>query len=126
MHVWRRGLVLLSVLGGVLAACTSNAALPSTTHQVDVATGQAKFAATCANCHGEDATGIPGLGKNLTTSSFVKSKTDNELAAFISQGRTVTDPLNTTKVAMPPRGGSPTLTDADLSAIVTYIRTLQK
>ena len=126
MQVWRKGLVLLSMLGGVLTACSNNVSMSSANHQVDVATGQAKFAAVCANCHGEDATGIPNLGKNLTTSSFVKSKTDGELVAFISKGRDVTDPLNTTKVAMPPRGGNPTLTNDDLAAIVAYIRTLQK
>ncbi|HTP08632.1 MAG TPA: SCO family protein [Anaerolineae bacterium] len=100
--------------------------LPSANQRVDGATGQAKFEAACANCHGEDAAGIPGLGKDLTTSSFVKNTTDSELAAFVSQGRAVTDPLNTTKVAMPPRGGSLTLTDDDLAAIVAYLRTRQK
>ncbi len=126
MHGLRRALALLALLVSVLAACSTNDSLPSASSQVDVTTGQAKFATVCANCHGEDATGIPGLGKNLTTSSFVKSKTDGELVAFISKGRDVTDPLNTTKVAMPPRGGNPTLSDADLAAIVAYIRTLQK
>ena len=99
---------------------------PSATQRVDGATGQAKFEAACANCHGEDAAGIPGLGKDLTTSSFVKSTTDGELAVFISKGRAVTDPLNTTSIAMPPRGGSLTLTDDDLAAIVAYLRTRQK
>ena len=100
--------------------------LPSATQRVDATTGQAKFEAACANCHGEDAAGIPGLGKDLTTSSFVKSTTDGELAVFISKGRAVTDPLNTTSIAMPPRGGSLTLTDDDLAAIVAYLRTRQK
>lgn len=126
MKARREVLVLLIVLSGVLAACGSNASGPSTNHRVDVAAGQAKFEAACANCHSEDATGIPGLGKDLIADSFVKSATDDELVAFISQGRAVTDPLNTTKIAMPPRGGNPTLTDDDLSAIVAYIRTLQK
>ena len=36
------------------------------------------------------------------------------------------DPLNTTGVGMPSKGGNPALTDEDLYDIVAYIRTLQK
>ena len=42
----------------------------------DVAAGQTLFQSICFACHGMDATGIAGLGKNLVTSSFVHGLTD--------------------------------------------------
>jgi len=47
--------------------------------------GKALFANNCAPCHGDDGTG--GLGPNLHTNSFVQSKTDEELVAFVLAGR---------------------------------------
>jgi len=88
----------------------------------DVAQGQSFFQLTCAACHGPDAHGIPGLGKNLTTSTFVHGLSDVELRTFISNGRQPFDPLNTTGILMPPRGGNPALTDADLDKIIAFIR----
>ncbi len=79
---------------------------------------------SCIACHGADAKGIPGLGKDMTTSDFVRSKSDAELVEFIKQGRAPDDPLNTTGVPMPPMGANPSLTDADLLAIVEFIRSL--
>jgi disulfide bond formation protein DsbB len=66
------------------------------------------------------------LGKDLTTSQFVKDKSDAELVAFVKQGRPASDPANTTGVDMPPRGGNPALSDTDLANIVAFIRTLNK
>lgn len=94
--------------------------------QPDIAKGKQLFLQSCASCHGPDAKGLPNLGKDLTTSEFVKSKTDQELLAFIKVGRSVTDPLNTTGVAMPPKGGNPALSDEDILNIIAYLRTLQK
>ena len=45
---------------------------------------------------------------------------------FIKVGRDPSDPLNTTDVAMPPKGGNPALDNDDLYDIVSYIRTLQQ
>lgn len=88
------------------------------------ADGKALFMRTCPACHGPDAKGLPGLGKDMTTSEFIKSKSDGELVEFIKQGRAVDDPLNTTGVPMPPKGANPALTDADILAIVKFIRSL--
>lgn len=90
----------------------------------DAAKGKKNFAA-CAACHGPDGKGVPSLGKNLVTSEFAKGKTDEELVAFLKVGRDTSDPLNTTGVAMPPKGGNPALTDADLMDIVAYVRELE-
>jgi disulfide bond formation protein DsbB len=70
--------------------------------------------------------GMPNLGKDMTTSAFIKQQSDEVLIAFIKQGRLPSDPANTTGVAMPPKGGNPALQDAQLHAIVVYIRTLMQ
>ncbi len=90
----------------------------------DATKGQSNFAATCSACHGLDAKGLPNLGRDLTTSPFVKDLTDAELINFLSIGREPTDPLNTTGVQMPPRGGNPAFTDQDLADVMAYLRTI--
>jgi len=83
----------------------------------EVADGHTLFEGTCAACHGQDAHGIPGLGKNLAASTFVHGLSDDDLLHFITVGRPVTDPMNTTGVMMPPRGGNPSLTDDQLRQV---------
>jgi mono/diheme cytochrome c family protein len=89
-----------------------------------VTEGQGVFQSVCIACHGPDARGIPGLGKNLVESQFVHGLTDEELLQFVIKGRDTSDVLNTTGVAMPPRGGNPSLTDDQLRAVIAYVRTL--
>ncbi|HVU13344.1 MAG TPA: c-type cytochrome [Phototrophicaceae bacterium] len=106
------------------ATATSTAAQQTTVYDpAVVAQGQAVFESVCFACHGPDAKGIPGLGKNLIASSFVHGLTDEQLLQFISKGRDTSDPMNTTGVAMPPRGGNPSLTDDQLRAVIAFIRT---
>ena len=90
-----------------------------------VAEGHKLFKGTCAICHGWDGEGVPRLGKNLNDNVFTKGLSDTDLVEFLRQGRTAGDPLNERGVDMPPRGGNPKLTDADLALIVAYLRTLQ-
>ncbi len=91
----------------------------------DAAAGKDLFASSCASCHGPDAKGLAGLGKDLVTSEFAKGLSDQELVAFITKGRDANDPLNTTGVAMPPKGGNPALTEKQLQDIVSYLRELE-
>lgn len=88
--------------------------------------GQQLFTATCSGCHGPQGAGIPHLGKDLQTSTFVAGLTDDQLVDFITSGRAANDPLNTTHVAMPPKGGNPAMSPQDLRGIAAYIRQLQK
>src|SRR3990172_9469254 len=123
--------VLLSVLvltALALSACGGGAGSPAAPAKSvgDAAKGKTKYDTTCTACHGADLKGITGLGKDLTTSTFVKGQPDTALIDFLKKGRPATDPANTTKVDMPPKGGNPALSDADLGDIVSYIRTLQK
>jgi len=121
--------VLLVIVILVLAGCGGGAAPaiepPTPAPPADAARGEKLFATSCATCHGSDGAGVKGLGKDLTSGEFISSKTDDELVEFIKVGRPADDPLNTTGVAMLPRGGNPSLTDEDLNDIVAYIRTLQ-
>lgn len=87
--------------------------------------GREMFATACIACHGEEGKGRPGLGKDLTTSTYVKAVTDGLLREMIKEGRAANHPLNTTKVAMPPRGGNDKLTDGDIDDIVQFVRALQ-
>jgi len=87
--------------------------------------GTATFNQSCAVCHSPTGDGIPGLGKPLRNSAFVQSQSDEELFRLVVDGRSPTDPLNTTGVAMYPRAGNPALSDNAIHAVVGYVRTLQ-
>lgn len=89
-----------------------------------VAAGETAFSTVCTACHGFTGQGIQGLGKSLVGTDFINSQSDEELAAFIIKGRDISDPLNTTGVMMPARGGNPALGDQDVVHIVAYIRSL--
>lgn len=87
--------------------------------------GRDVFVQTCAACHGAEGLGKQGMGKSLVHSDFVADAKDAALVAFVTRGRAANDPANTSKVAMPPKGGNPNLTEADLASVVTYLRGLQ-
>ncbi len=120
------GFLLILLL--LLTACGSSvgpgSALAKEVFVGDPATGQTLFMSTCVACHGPDGQGLPGLGKNLTVSEFVASTSDQELVDFIKVGRGPDDPLNTTGVTMPAKGGRSSFSDEDLYNIVAYIRTI--
>lgn len=117
------------IMAIVLSACGGGSAPteppPAPASAGDPARGEELFV-TCAACHGPNGEGVEGLGKDMTASEFIASKSDDELVEFIKVGRAPDDPLNTTGVAMLPKGGNPALSDEDLYDIVAYIRTLQK
>ena len=81
---------------------------------------------TCGACHGPEGKGVTGLGKDMTHSEFIAEKTDAELLEFIKVGRAPDDPLNTTGVLMPPKGGNPALTDQQLMDIIAYVRSIHE
>ncbi|MFN3982500.1 MAG: c-type cytochrome, partial [Caldilinea sp.] len=73
-------------------------------------------------CHGMDGLGVTNLGNQLRNSEFLANNSDDEVLAIIRQGRELNDPLNTTGLVMPPSGGRPDLSDADILAIIQYMR----
>lgn len=92
----------------------------------DAKNGEALFNQTCIACHGPGGVGVKGLGKDMTTSTFIAELDDAQLLEFIKKGRDTSDPLNTTGVAMPPKGGNPALDDQKLLDIIAYVRTVHK
>ena len=90
--------------------------------------GEKVYQTACVACHGPDARGVANLGKSVhpSDSDFVSSRTDDELVEYIKVGRRVDDPLNTTGIDMPPKGGNPALTEEDMYNIVAYMRTLDE
>ncbi|MEZ4869966.1 MAG: cytochrome c [Caldilineaceae bacterium] len=102
-----------------------------TAAEVAVAAGDAEkgkqlFMTTCSACHGPTGEGVQGLGKDMTHSEFIAGLSDEELLAFIKKGRPIGDPLNTTGVDMPPKGGNPALTDEQLIDIIAFIRSIHQ
>jgi len=75
--------------------------------------GADTYKAKCAMCHGADGMGKPPMGTNLT-SADVQKMSDADLAAAIANG----------KGKMPAYKGK--LTDAQISDLVKYIRSLKK
>ncbi len=112
----------------LLAACGGGASAPANapTPSGNVAAGETLFQQSCSSCHGPDAKGLPGLGKDMTTSVFIQGQSDQELLAFIKTGRSSSDPANTTGVDMPPKGGNPALSDTQLLDIIAFIHSVQK
>jgi len=142
----RKSLFLLSmilVVALVLAACggkdeptatpaAASAAVSATTAPApaaakgDATQGQTSFLMTCAACHGPEGKGVKNLGKDMTISKFIAGKPDDDLLAFVKTGRPIDDPLNTTGVLMPPKGGNPAMTDEELRNVIAFIRTINK
>ena len=92
----------------------------------DVAKGKATYEMLCIACHGPDGIGVEGLGKPFTTSEFLTEVSDAEFVEFIKTGRDISDPANTTGIAMPPKGGNPALSEEQMIDIVAYVRTLHE
>lgn len=126
------GLILMTALFSLLVACGGGSDSASSANEEtvvvslgDAAAGKTQYDMVCIACHGPGGEGIEGLGKPFTTSDFLQSKNDDEMLVFIKTGRPSGDPLNTTGVDMPPKGGNPALTDDQIYDIVAYIRTLK-
>ena len=86
------------------------------------ARGEQIYLQSCAACHGLDGMGVENLGNQLRASEFLASNSDEQLLAMIRAGRELNDPANTSGLVMPPSGGRPDLSDADILAIIQYLR----
>jgi mono/diheme cytochrome c family protein len=118
--------VILLALVAVAATACGGGAASAPKSKGDAVKGKTVFASTCSACHGPDGKGVPSLGKDLTSSTFVKGMNDDQFLDFLKKGRPATDPANTTKVDMPPKGGNASFTDQDLYDVIAYVRSLVK
>ena len=112
--------------GGGSEASSQTAEEAAPVSKGDPVAGKEQFDMICFACHGPGGEGIEGLGKPFTTSEFLREKSDEEMVEFIKVGRPSGDPLNTTGIDMPPKGGNPALTDDQIVDIIAYVRTLQE
>lgn len=76
----------------------------------DLPNGKAIFDATCTACHSTGAAGAPKIGDAAAWAPRLKGGNAALYASAIKG-----------KGAMPPRGGNPNLSDADLQAAVNYL-----
>jgi mono/diheme cytochrome c family protein len=91
----------------------------------DVGVGKAVFEAKCQKCHGDDGRGNPSMAKLLKLkqpftplgTTEVQNKNDEELKKIAMNG------VRTPRAEMKPVKGG--LSDAEASAVVTYLRTLK-
>ena len=91
-----------------------------------VVNGAPIFRRVCAACHGPAGEGMPGLGKDMTHSTFIAESSDEALLEFVKVGRLPSDPLSAGMAPMPPKGGDPTLTDQQLRDVIAFVRRLQQ
>jgi len=103
-------LVMLSAIGLAYASLSFAAGDPGR--------GAAIFNGTCIACHGSDGSGnLPGV-PDLTGNKGLLSQDDAVLLKRMAEGfQSPGAPM-----AMPPRGGDPGLTDADLKAVLKFMR----
>lgn len=103
-------LIMLSAIGLVYASLSIAAGDPGR--------GAMVFNGTCIACHGSDGEGsLPGV-PDLTEKAGLLSQDDAVLLKRMAEGfQSPGSPM-----AMPPRGGDPALTDADLDAVLKFMR----
>ena len=96
----------------LLLTATAIVASAGVSFGVDAA---ATWASSCASCHGKDGSGNTAMGKKLAVKDYTKDQSfsDAEAATAIKNG----------KGKMKGFGGK--LSDADVKALVSYVRTLK-
>ena len=80
--------------------------------------GKQLFATTCAECHGENASG-GGSAPTLNSKEFLSSTSDDQIHALVSGGVSGTD------MAAWGLDFGGTLTDEQVRQVVTYLRSLE-
>ena len=102
--------IRIAALGAALAALAPGAMAGS--H------GKSIYGGTCVACHGADGKGaLPGM-RPLGGKGGALAKPDSVLMKNMAEGfQSPGSPM-----AMPPKGGDPTLTGDDLKAVLAYMR----
>ncbi len=109
---------VLAVAAGLAVSFSGVAAFATHGGAGHVDTGKAVYETTCVACHGANGKGtVPGVPDfNKSKSPLVKA--DEELFANIKNGFQSPGSL----MPMPPRGGNSNLSEADIQAVLNYLK----
>ena len=94
----------------VPVAAPGAAAAPAKGEKMAAGAGKPTYDSVCAVCHAAGVAGAPKLGDKAAWAPRIKSGVDALHAAALKG-----------KGAMPPKGGNPSLSDADVKAAVDYM-----
>jgi len=89
--------------------------------------GKQIFERSCARCHGENGGGNPAADKFFKTavpkltSTYVQSKSDQDLKEIISQGKGMMDPVRLGQASV-----QHLLSAESVDAVISYLRTLKQ
>ena len=111
-------LTFLQASNTVIAADTKLTALATEQATESMYSGEEIYAQTCVACHGADGTGaLPGV-PNFSRVDGPLGKSNEILQQNILLGyQSPGSPM-----AMPPKGGNPALTGADIALVLRYLR----
>jgi mono/diheme cytochrome c family protein len=102
------------------AAAGGTAALPAGVTQEMVTAGQTMFAGSvCAACHGPQATGVQGIGPNLTDQEWLN--VDGSYESIVQVINTGVPQPKQAPTPMAPKGGNAALTDEQVRQLAAYI-----
>lgn len=101
-----------------LIFAVSAVSVAGVSHADDLARGREVYQGTCIACHGSDGAGVlPGV-PDFTNRSGPLGKSDAVLIDHIANGfQSPGSPM-----AMPAKGGDPTLTEQDVRAVLQYLK----
>ncbi|MEN8114798.1 MAG: cytochrome c [Actinomycetota bacterium] len=118
-------LTALALVATLIAGCGGDDTVEVATSSGPQSRGEQLATESCSSCHGQNFEGVDKLGPALRDNAYIQDHTDEELVAFIKEGRLREAEDNTSGIAMPAYGGNTRLTDEDLAEIVSFLRTLQ-
>ncbi len=100
----------------------TDAKAPTASSKASKLSGKAVYNQTCIACHGADGKGtLPGA-PDFSSAKGPLSQTDDILVKHVTDGfQSPGSPM-----AMPAKGGNTALTDADIRAVVKYLRSFSK
>ena len=116
--------LLTTSLAIVATSAAFAQALPDGVTEQAIAEGKTLFSGLglCYACHGQDGSGVPNLGSDLTDSEWSQSDGSfQEILATIIEG--VSSEKSSTGTVMPAKGGS-SLNDDQLKAVAAYVWSL--